>query len=124
MSYTFEECCASVLTIIRSASFITLIEFDDKVKLGMYYLMKMYGLGFRHVVRASWEWFELCTDNGNGLLARDIEQMSYDPVVYAELKKAHDSGIMPEGFRSNDSEQPPNKATEDWGVAIPSGAVP
>lgn len=120
MGYTFEECYTRVLTLLRRSNFITLPDLDDRVKLGMYYLMKMYGLGFRHRVRASWEWFELCKDNGPGLLARDIEEMAYDPVVYAELKKAHDSGIMPEGFGGNQAERPPKK-TEDWGWLAPDG---
>lgn len=122
MPWTFEECYTRVLTIIRSATFITPIDLDDKVRLGMYYLMKIYGLGFRHCVRGSWEWLELCKDNGPGLFAKDIEAMPYDPVMYAELKRNHESGIFPEGFGGKTKEERPKETTEDWGWLSPAGA--
>lgn len=121
MDAAFEECYTRVLTLLRHANFVTMQDLDDKVRLGMFYLMKIYGLGFRHCVRGSWEWLELSKDNGPGLKASDIEDMSYDPVVYAELKKAHDSGIMPEGFGGKKSEEPTKKKTEDWGWLSPTG---
>lgn len=121
MPWTFEECYTRVLTIIRHSPFITMMDLDNKVRLGMYYLMKMYGLGFRYCVRGSWEWLELSKDNGPGLFAHDIEEMSYDPVIYAELKRNHNNGIMPEGFGGDKKQEAPKKTTEDWGWLSPTG---
>ena len=121
MTYTFEETYTRVLTIIRRSPIITLIEVDDKVRLGMYYLMKIYGLGFRQFSRASWDWLELCKDNGPGLTAKDIEEMEPDMDIYYQLKNEHLAGRYPGSPKK--SETPKKDVPTGVGWLSPTGVL-
>lgn len=102
--YTFEETYLRVLTLLRRSNMITMIDMDDKVRLGMYYLMKIYGLGFRHRTWGSWEWVELCKgEDGNGLTAKDIEEMEPDMKIYYQLQRDHNAGRLPNMNQSTDN---------------------
>lgn len=121
MIYTFEETITRVLRLIRKSSFITLIEVDDKVRLGMYYIMKIYGLGFRQCVRASWEWIELCKDDGPALNADEILEMTPNMETYNELRRDHNAGKLPNIVNESKVAQSSKDVPTGFGWLSPTG---
>lgn len=119
MPYSFDECYNEALKKLRHASFITFIDLDDKIKLGLYYIMQVYGIGFRSCVRGDWSWIELCLDDGPALFAQDLETMPMNQVLYDELRRNHNNGIMPEGFGQKPS---PKKKWQEFGWLSPTGS--
>ena len=115
------------LTKLRSANFITMIDVDDDMRLGLYYLMNVYHLGFHHMVRADWEWICLSRDKeGEYLNATDILSLERDEEVYTKLKDEFNRGLRPNGYKgkkqdSKEYEEPVFQFTGKFGWLSPIG---
>lgn len=96
------------LRTMRGSNMITMMDVDDSMRLGLYYLMEVYHLGFHHCVRADWEWIMLSQgEDGEYLSGDQIRELEMDMEVYNKLKNDFNRGIIPEGYKrqaSNDQE--------------------
>lgn len=85
---------------MKNSNMITMMDIDDDVRLGLYYLMSIYGLSFHHCTYGSWEWISLSKDGEEKkyLNKDDILELNPDMEVYNKLKDEFERGILPEGY--------------------------
>ena len=69
--------------MLKASPMIPSIELTDRIKYGLYAIMKGYGLQFKAFERADWQWVELCDgENGNGLMAEEIKARDFDKIAF------------------------------------------
>lgn len=88
------------LSLMKNSNMIPAYEVDADVKLGLYYLMSIYGLGFHACNWGSWDWISLSkNDDEKTYLNREqILELEPDMEMYNKLKNDFDNGILPEGY--------------------------
>lgn len=87
------------LSIMKNSNMLPVYQLDNDVRLGLYYLMSVYGLGYHHCTRGSWEWICLSKgEDGEYLNREKILELEPDVEVYNRLKDEFDRGILPEGY--------------------------
>lgn len=75
------------------------MDVDCKMRIALYYIMEIYGLGFHHCVRGSWEWISLSKgEKGKYLSGKDIFALTPDIEKYNKHKRDFEHGIYPPGF--------------------------
>lgn len=86
-------------SVMRNSNMIPLYQLDNDVRLGLYYLMNIYGLGFHFCTHGSWEWICLSKGEDGKYLNKDqILELEPDIEMYNKLKDEFDRGIFPEGY--------------------------
>ena len=94
------------LPIIKMGSSNMLVPFgslDDEMKLGIYYLCKIYHIGFHRCVRADWEWFMFSQgEDGDYLSGDQIKKMNMDLQEYNKCKTDFQNGIFPNGYKGTE----------------------
>lgn len=90
------------LPLIEMGRSNMLIRMDDDIRLGAYYLMKIYHLGFHHCTRGSWEWVCFSRgEDGDWLTGEEIKNMDPDMEEYNKHRREFEAGIYPEGWKGN-----------------------
>lgn len=115
------------LRTMGGSNMITAMDLDDDMRLGLYYLMQVYNLGFHHYVRADWEWISLSQgEDGKYLSGNEIIALPMDEEIFNKLKLDFERGIYPEGYKGNKNiNKPPVEPefayTGKFGWLSPSG---
>lgn len=88
MEYNFEHYLALPIVVMGKSNFISIMDLTNDVKLGLYYLMDIYGLGFHHSIHGTWEWISLSQgEEGKILTGDEIKEI---------IDKAFDSDSLEE----------------------------
>ena len=98
------------LNKMGGSNILPIMDVDNEVRLAIYYLMEIYGLGFHHCVRGSWEWLMLSKDDKSKYLSGDdIFELEPDVEKYNKHKRDFENGIYPPAFiamlQQNDNTQ-------------------
>lgn len=97
---TFQECIDAPLNALKNSNFITLIELTAEVRLGLYYLARIYDIGFRFCERAGWEFVALSqSEDSEFLTAKKIRELSINLDEYEKCKYEFENGQLPDGFK-------------------------
>lgn len=115
------------LNKMGGSNILPIMDVDNEMRLAIYYLMEIYGLGFHHCVRGSWEWLMLSKgDKSNCLSGNDIFELTPDVEKYSKHKRDFENGIYPTAFTAMLQEQNNTKEEEfeykgKFGWLSPSG---
>lgn len=81
------------------SNILPITDVDNEMRLAIYYLMEIYGLGFHHCVRGSWEWLMLSKgDKGKRLSGDDVFELTPDAEKYYKHKRDFENGNYPPAF--------------------------
>lgn len=107
---------------------LTLFDLDNDMRLGLYYLMEIYHLGFHHITHGSWEGISLSQGEGGEYLSGDqIKELEPDMEKYNKHKSDFEKGILPEGYvkaNNPESEKPEHEEfqyKDKFGWLSPTG---
>ena len=90
------------LSKMGNSNMLPTYDLDKDVRLGLYYLISIYGLGFHHCVHGSWEWISLSKGEDGKYLNRDeILDLEPDLEMYRKLEDEFNRGIFPEGYKES-----------------------
>lgn len=115
------------LNKMGGSNILTMFDLDSDMRLGLYYVMEVYGLGFHHITRGSWEWIALSKgEDGKHLSGNEILELEPDLEKYNKHKSDFEKGILPEGYvkGSNPEPEKPEKEfqyTGKFGWLSPTG---
>lgn len=107
---SFEYYLNLPISKLGKSNIIPIMDLDDDTKLGLYYLMKIYELGFKQCSYGTWEWISLCKDKDSESLT--AEQILSLPINEEELeyhRSNHNKHIYPEGYSSQNNNTEDNK---------------
>ena len=86
--------------IMGKSNMLTQMDIDDEMRLGIYYIMDVFGLVMSVNSYGSWEWISFHKKEGDPALTGDqIVDLPYNAEKLAFHKNNHDHGIFPEKFR-------------------------
>lgn len=103
---------------LETSNFIAAFDMTFDMKLGLYYLMEIYGLSFYSCTHGDWTWFHLCkTENSEYLTADSIRALEMDMGKYNKFDSDVRNGILPEGAQANK----PKKEYQPFGFVSPTG---
>lgn len=106
------------LNHLETTNFITAYELSFDMKLGLYYLMEIYGLHFSTREHGTWSWIHIVKDeNSDPLKADDILALEKDEEKYLKFKDDVSKGILPEAAKPSK----PKKKYQPYGFLAPSG---
>ena len=98
------------LNKMGGSNMLTMFDLDNDMRLGLYYLMEIYHLGFHHITRGSWEWISLSQgEDGKYLSGDQIKELEPDVEKFNKHKSDFEKGILPEGYvKANNPHVHPN----------------
>lgn len=103
------------LNKMGGSNMLTMFDLDNDMRLGLYYLMEIYHLGFHHVTRGDWEWISLSQgENGEYLSGDQIKELEPDAEKYNKHKSDFENGILPEGYVKANNPQPEKPKVEKF----------
>lgn len=128
MEYNFEHYLALPIVVMGRSNFISIMDLTNGVKLGLYYLMDIYGLGCHHSVHGTWEWISLSQGEEGKILTGDEIKEIIDKAFdtdsleekekYLKHKSDFENGIFPDGFKTDDEELPNFEPDADFGGEV------
>lgn len=81
------------------SNILPILDVDNEMRLAIYYLMEIYGLGFHHCVHGSWEWLMLSKGGKDNCLSGDaVFDLTPDVEKYNKHKSDYYNGIYPPEF--------------------------
>ena len=87
------------LNKMGASNILPILDVDNEMRLAIYYLMEIYGLGFHHCVHGSWEWLMLSKgDKSKRLSGDDVFELTPDVEKYKKHKRDFENGIYPPEF--------------------------
>ena len=120
MTKTFTWYIQNALKKLEHSNMITPFDCDYDVKLGLYYIMKIYNLSFVHCVHGGWEWIMIVKNketDDKGLHASEILALPANMEEYKKLKAEFESGNLP----GDAKKYKPNKESQPFGFLSPGG---
>ena len=110
-----------VWNALSNTNFILPADMNDDMRIGLYYVMKMFHLGFSVQQRGDWRMVMLCNEEkGKGLTYQEIIELPLDTDVLMQLRREFDEGKLP-GPDAEDDAPPPKKSSQPFGWLSPSG---
>lgn len=110
---------ALVWAEIEHGNIIPINHLTDELKIGLFYVMDIWGLHFSDCTRGSWRWVMLCQyPNGPGLSHEDIKNLDWNYEKYLQHKADLEKGILP-GPKTQPEK--PKKTSQPFGWLSPSG---
>lgn len=108
-----------VWNALSHTNMITGMDMSHDMKIGMYYVMKIYNLSFVDCTRGSWRFFMLVKEGDNkGLTYEEIIKLPLNSEMLIKLRKDYDNGILP----GADTETvKPKKDSQPFGWLSPTG---
>lgn len=101
------------------SNMITPMDMTHDLKIGLYYVMKIYDLGFTECERGSWRFIMLTKEKGGkGLMYEDIIKLPINSEVLMQLRKDYDNGILP---GADIETEKPKKTSQPFGWLSPTG---
>ena len=103
------------LNKMGGSNVLTMFDLDNDMRLGLYYVMEIYGLGFHHITRGSWEWIALSKgEDGNHLSGNEILELEPDLEKYNKHKSDFEKGILPDGYVKANNPEPEKPKAEEF----------
>lgn len=110
-----------------NTNMIPVFDLDDDLKIGLYYVMKCYNLGFVFQNRGSWQWLSLCDpDTQETFSYKQIIERPFDSECFNKLLNDYMNGIIAgtDAWYEKENEEkpePPKKNSQPYGILSPSG---
>lgn len=104
---------------LRNTNMIPLNELNEEVKLGLYYVMEIFDLGFSESGHGTWRWVMLKDgENGKALMTKEIVKREIN--MEKLMKHIHDfnNGILPNAATKKEE---PKKTSQPFGWLSPTG---
>lgn len=106
------------LNHLKTSNFFVDMNLTFDMKLGLYYLMEIYGLIFSTNDYGAWRWIHIVKgENSSPLKADDILALEKDDKKYLKFKDDISKGILPEAANSSK----PKKEYQPFGFISPAG---
>lgn len=103
------------LNKMGGSNMLTTFDLDNDMRLGLYYLMEIYHLGFHHITRGSWEWISLSQgEDGEYLSGDQIKELEPDVEKFNKHKSDFEKGILPEGYVKANNPEPDKPKHEEF----------
>lgn len=103
------------LNKMGGSNMLTLFDLDNDMRLGLYYLMEIYHLGFHHITHGSWEWISLSQgEDGEYLSGDQIKELEPDVEKFNKHKSDFEKGILPEGYVKANNPEPEKPKHEEF----------
>lgn len=103
------------LNKMGGSNMLTTFDLDNDMRLGLYYLMEIYHLGFHYIVRGDWEWIALSQgEDGEHLSGNQIKELEPDVEKYNKHKSDFEKGILPEGYVKANNPEPEKPKVEEF----------
>lgn len=104
---------------LSNTNMIPAMDMTHDMKIGLYYVMKMFDLSFVDCEHGSWRFFMLVKEKGgNGLTYDEIIKLPLNSEVLMQLREDYANGILP----GTDTEaEKPKKSSQPFGWLSPTG---
>ena len=104
---------------LSHSNMITAMDMTHDMKIGLYYVMKIYNLSFVDCERGSWRFCMLVKEkDGKGLTYEEIIKLPVDTKVLVQLQEDYHNGILP-GAKTETEK--PKKESQPFGWLSPTG---
>lgn len=111
-----------VWNALSHSNFIAASDLDNDMRIGLYYVMKMFHLGFSIKQRGDWRMAMLCNgEQGHGLTYKEIIELPLDTDVLMQLRQEFDAGKLPGPDEEDESDSTPKKSSQPFGWLSPTG---
>lgn len=103
---------------LDNTNMIPFNELDDELKLGLYYVMEIFDLGFYPCEHGFWRWVMVGTEENKGMKTDEI--VKRDINMEKLMKHVHDfnNGILPNAATKTEK---PKKTSQPFGWLSPTG---
>lgn len=95
----FNRFISRPLNKMGRSNILPIMDVDNEMRLALYYLLEIYGLGCHHCTHGNWEWISLSKgDKSKCLSGNDIFDLTPDVEKYNKHKTDFENGIYPPAF--------------------------
>ena len=117
-----------VWNAISNTNMILASDMTEDLKIGLYYVMQCYNLGFVQQNYGSWSWFALVdhNDTKHNMTYEEVIKRPFNSEKFARFLKDFDNGILPGSqawCQKENVPEPvkPKKSSQPYGLLSPSG---
>ena len=104
---------------LSNSNMITAMDMTHDMKIGLYYVMKIYNLSFVDCERGAWRFLMLVKEQGGkGLTYEEIIKLPINSEMLMQFRKDYDNGIIP---GAEAEKQKPKKTSQPFGWLSPTG---
>jgi hypothetical protein len=93
-------------------------ELDYELKMGLYYVMEIFDLGFCQREHGDWRWVMLIDENDNGLNTEEILKREINTEKLMKHFNDFNNGILPDAATKKEK---PKKTSQPFGWLSPTG---
>lgn len=103
---------------LKSTNMIPNNELNYELKLGLYYVMEIFGLGFCQREHGDWRWVMLIDEDNNGLNTEKIIKRKINTEKLMKHFNDFNNGILPDAATKQEK---PKKTSQPFGWLSPAG---